>query len=262
MGRQVIAARPAERQAAERATVALLASIALTVALYLVPYGHWIGWPLVLVSTVAHELGHGIAGVLVGGTFDKLYVWSDASGMAYVYVHDGRLARAFVAAGGLVGPACAAALGFAFGRSARAARIALLVAAGVLFLALLLVVRNFFGVAFVALLASALAWIGVRLRAERAQLVVVFLSIQLALSVFSRGDYLFTDTARMATGPMPSDVANMAAALPLPYWFWGAVCGAFSLAVLALGTWLFARTLLRAAPPGQRLNRGQPRRTS
>ena len=66
---------------------------------------------------------------------------------------------------------------------------------------------------------------------------VMFVSVQLALSVFSRGDYLFTPNA----GPFPSDVANMATSLFLPYWFWGLVCGGFSLAVLAAGGWFFLR---------------------
>jgi hypothetical protein len=34
----------------------------------------------------------------------------------------------------------------------------------------------------------------------------------------------------------------MAEALGGPYWMWGAVCGAFSLLVLALGVWTFLRS--------------------
>jgi membrane-associated phospholipid phosphatase len=78
----------------------------------------------------------------------------------------------------------------------------------------------------------------------------VFLAVQLALSVFSRGDYLFTDVARTGEGTFPSDVANMSSALFLPYWFWGALCGAFSVAVLALG--LRAYLGVVAAEPAKR----------
>jgi hypothetical protein len=73
------------------------------------------------------------------------------------------------------------------------------------------------------------------------QLALVFLAVQLSLSVYSRGDYLFTDVARMSGGDMPSDVANMASALFLPYWFWGALCGALSVVVLCVGATLFLR---------------------
>ena len=107
----------------------------------------------------------------------------------------------------------------------------------------LLLVRSFFGWFFVlglALVALAVAW---KAPDWGSQLALSFLSVQLALSVFSRGDYLFTDVAQTQDGAKPSDVANMASALFLPYWFWGAICGLFSVAMLALGTWLFLRGL-------------------
>ncbi len=68
------------------------------------------------------------------------------------------------------------------------------------------------------------------------------LAIQLSLSVFSRGDYLFTDVAETAGGTMPSDVARMAEALILPYWFWGGVVGLLSVLVLIIGLWSFLRS--------------------
>jgi len=64
----------------------------------------------------------------------------------------------------------------------------------------------------------------------------------MALSVFSRGDYLFKEHAQTGAGLMPSDVSHMAQALGGPYWVWGAACGAFSVLVLALGVWLFMRS--------------------
>ena len=70
---------------------------------------------------------------------------------------------------------------------------------------------------------------------------MVFLAVQLALSVYSRGDYLFTRAAVSSAGIGPSDVAVMAAALFLPYWFWGALCGALSLLLLYAGARAFFR---------------------
>jgi hypothetical protein len=72
-----------------------------------------------------------------------------------------------------------------------------------------------------------------------AKFTLVFLAVNLSASVFTRGDYLFTPTARTAKGVMPSDVANMAQALWLPYWFWGLLCGAISVAALGVGLWLY-----------------------
>jgi hypothetical protein len=106
-----------------------------------------------------------------------------------------------------------------------------------------LYVRNPFGIVYTSLVAIILGWLACTGSAQRSQVALVFLSVQLALSVFSRGDYLFKDSADTSAGTMPSDVAHMASALGGPYWAWGLVCGAFSLIVLSLGVWLFLRAL-------------------
>jgi hypothetical protein len=226
------------------AAKALLVAVAATLLLYVIPYGHTIGYPLILVSTIAHEMGHGIAGVLCGATFHSFVVHADASGTASVGHTGSRFGEAFVAAGGLCGPAVAAAGAFFAARRARLARVVMIVAGALLAVSLLWVVRNLFGWLAVGALSAALLAVGLRARAEVAQTVLVFLAVQLALSVFSRGDYLFTDVARMADGPMPSDVANMSSALFLPYWTWGALCGAFSVAVLAMGLRVYLGAVL------------------
>ena len=220
---------------AERARLVLVASVSLTALLYLVPYGRVVAYPLMLLSTLAHEMGHGVAAMLVGGSFERFVMWPDGSGMAVWSGSGGALSRAWVAAGGLVGPAVAAAVGFAVGRTIRGARGALTGLAVILALALVLVVRNLFGFFFVAVLLAGCVLATRKASGEIAQLLLIFLAVQLALSVFSRGDYLFTATAETAAGVMPSDVGQMAAALFLPYWFWGLLCGAVSVAVLIYG---------------------------
>lgn len=219
----------------ERAKLVLLTSVVVTALLYLVPYGHLLAWPLMLISTLAHEMGHGITAMLVGGTFHRFEIWADGSGIAVWSGQVGRLDRALVAAGGLIGPAVAAAVGFAFGRTARGARRTLYGLSAVLLLAELLVVRNLFGFLFVAVLAAVCILVARARAADAPQLLLVFLAVQLALSVFSRADYLFTPTARTSAGPMASDVGQISAALVLPYWFWGLVCGAVSVLALLYG---------------------------
>ncbi len=225
----------------ERARVVLLVSVVLTVLLYWVPYGGYLAYPLMLLSTLAHEMGHGIAALLVGGSFHRFQMWPDGSGVATWSGEVGPLRRALVAAGGLVGPAVAAGVGFAVGRTIRGARGALVALAAILALALLLVVRNLFGVIFVALVLGGCFLAARKASGEVAQLVLIFIAVQLALSVFSRGDYLFTPTAETAAGVMPSDVGQMATALLLPYWFWGLGCGAVSVLVLLYGLKVFWR---------------------
>jgi hypothetical protein len=188
-----------------------------------------------LISTVAHEMGHGLAALLVGGRFESLKMWPNGSGVAAWSAAVGALGRAIVAAGGLVGPALAAALAFWAGREAKHSQAVLGILAAGLLLAEVLVVRNLFGFLFIGGLALLLGAIALRAPAHVAQITLLFLGVQLALSSWSRSDYLFTDVAMTAQGPMPSDVAQIADALWLPYWFWGGLCALFSLLVIGLG---------------------------
>lgn len=243
--RETTAADPAPRPGGG-AAMALLLSVAVTVALYAVPYGHHVAWPLLWLSTLVHELGHGLTALAVGGRFESFMLWPDGSGVASYRGAPGRLARAAVAAGGLLGPAVCAALLFVLGRHPGASRWALGLSGLGLLAAAVAVVRNPFGWAFVVALALLLLVLAVRSRGPAAQFTAVFLAVQLSLSVFSRGDYLFTDTARTALGAAPSDVAVLAGALFLPYWFWGAAIALVSVAILALGLYAFLRPRGRA----------------
>jgi hypothetical protein len=223
------------------AVAVLVACIAASLALPHVPGGRLVWRPLMLLSTLAHELGHGLAAVLVGGDFVSLQVFADGSGVAVTAHTGGRAASALIAAGGLVGPALVACGLFFFARTAGRARAALGSLAAVLLLVVALVVRNPFGVVYVLVLSALLAAL-VRFGSARiARFGLVFLAIQLSVSVFSRSDYLFTRVARTGAGNMPSDAAQIAEALLLPYWMWGGLCGLVSLVVLALGMWLYLR---------------------
>ncbi len=209
----------------------LFTSMVLTGLLYVVPFGKTIAWPLVLLSTLAHEMGHGLAAVLVGGEFQKFYLHADASGVAYTATR-GSIANALVSAGGLVGPAIVGALFFMMAH--RAKNLFFVMGAG-LVLAEVMVVRNLFGLTFVGGVALVFLWLATSANKGIQQIAAYFVGIQLALSVFSRGDYLFTPVANTASGTMPSDVAHMAEALFLPYWVWGLVCGGFSILCLVIG---------------------------
>lgn len=226
-----------------RAATALKWSIGLTAALYLIPFGAWFAYPLLLLSTLFHEAGHGVAAMLTGGSFESLAIYADGSGVAGHRSSGGAGLHALVAAGGLVGPAVIAAMAFAFGRSARGARAFLLFIGVALAVTLALVIRNAFGIVFTGAFVVAVLAIGFRATPGTAQLCTVFLATQLALSVFSRADYLFTETAVTGGGTMPSDTSVMASALGGTYWMWGLACGGFSIAVLAAGAMWFLRVL-------------------
>lgn len=224
-----------------RARWALAGSAAVTFGLYLIPYGSYIVYPLLLISTLVHELGHGIAAVLVGADFIEFKMWKDGSGVALHTVPSSDAARAFISAGGLCGPAVAAAAMVSAAQDQKWARIALGAFGAALALALVLVVRNGFGAVFCGTLAAVSLLIAVRGGAQLAQVGLLFLAVQLGLSVFSRGDYLFKQYAETAQGRMPSDSQQMADAMGGAYWFWGGACAVFSVAMLLVGAYSFWR---------------------
>lgn len=218
-----------------RARQVLLWSVVLTLLLPRVPVLSVLAVPLMWLSTVAHELGHGLTALALGGTLERFVIRPDGSGVAFTAAPVGDVPGALVAAGGLLGPAVVAALWFVLARRPLAARVCLaLFGAGLVAAAVLVAdpgfTRGYLGaVGGLSLLVAGFA------RGAWPQGVLVFLAVQLALSVFMRGDYLFTDVARSSAGDMPSDVAAMAAHLGGPYWVWGLVCGLASLVVLVGG---------------------------
>lgn len=220
---------------AARLRLALMASATVSVILYtLRGVGEILAWPFAILAALVHELGHGVAGLLVGGTFERLQVWPNGSGVTEVEGL-GRLGVAIMAAGGLVGPAIAAAVGFYLARTARGARGFLIVFGVALLLAELFVVRGFFSLAFAGALAILCLALGALAPPNVRQWAVVFLSVQLALNLLAEAGYLFMDKLSIPEGTFPSDTGLMAEALVLPYWFWGIACGLISLGVLAQG---------------------------
>lgn len=228
----------------------LAGAVALTLLLHLLPLDGLVGYPLLLFSTLVHELGHGLTALATGGQFGDLRVFGDGSGVART-ASGSTLDGALVAAGGLIGPAVGAALGLVLARRAVLARGAL-VALGLFFgVCALLWVRGLVGLG-VTLVATALCLlVATRTKAAWApQLWLVFLSVQLGLSVFSRGDYLFASVARTGRGTFDSDTARIADALLGGPLFWGLVCGAVSVAALVAGGVVFLRGL-SPHPPAQ-----------
>ena len=219
----------------KKTMIAVVAASFLTLILYVVPFLRFLSYPFMLLSTLMHEMGHGICAILVGGSFESFKMWADGSGVASITTSEYSASRALVAAAGLLGPPFVAAVFFSQVKSQNRTRFLLASFAIVLVLSIMLVVRNLFGVFFVGIISALLFYFSLGNGKKYAQVASAFLATQLALSVFSRSDYLFTKTATTSAGDMPSDVAQIADALFLPYWFWGGVCGLFSVLVLVLG---------------------------
>jgi hypothetical protein len=213
----------------------LIVSCALIVVMWQLPYGRQILYPLTLLATYAHEMGHGLTALLAGAEFDQLLLHADGSGMAVWRGNPGPLATALIAAGGLVGPTLAGIGILGLARSTRFAPAVLATLAVLLAASVMLWSRNTFGASFLLATAATLGMAAKVLPNAWAAFVLHFIAATLCLSWFTDLDYLFSAQAVVNGVPHPSDSAVMAQALGLTYWVWGGVVATFSLAVVALG---------------------------
>jgi hypothetical protein len=217
---------------------AFLGAVALSFGLSHVPWGRYVLYPFAMLSTWAHEMGHGLTALLVGGRFSHLELYADLGGVAYHAGSGGRIANALVAAGGLLGPALLGGIIIILGARQRTARIVSLALSLALAVSLALWVRNPFGMIIVAAIAAALGAIA-RWGPDPVRVVVTqLLGIQLCLGSFSDFDYMFTKGFVRDGQPMTSDTQAIAQSLLLPYWFWGALIAGLSIIIMLAAFWL------------------------
>jgi hypothetical protein len=232
----------------------LILSVGLIVLVWRLPYGQQALYPLSLLATFAHEMGHGLTALVVGAEFKSLSMYADGSGLAAWRGSSGRLATALIAAGGLLGPTVAGVTLLILSRWQRYVRIALAVLAVLVLTSAVLWVRNPFGVAFVLAVALCLGGAARYLSDGGAAFFLNLLALTLCLSLFRDIDYMFSDVAVVEQVSRHSDSAAIAAALWLPYWLWGGLIVGFSLALLALGIWAASRCAADEPNPEMALN--------
>ena len=218
----------------------LIAAIAVGV-IWQLPYGKLMLYPLSLLATYAHELGHGLAALLLGFDFARFYLHADGSGLAFWQGQAGRLASALIAAGGLLAPSIAGALLLALSRSVRRVRAVLYALAVLIAISVALWTRNLFGITFLLGFAALLALSAKYLADTGAAILLNIIAVTLCLSLFKDIDYMFSASALVDGTTHLSDTAQIAAALWLPYWFWGALLASLSLTLLAGGIWISCR---------------------
>lgn len=208
--------------------------VAAAVSLILprIPYGRNLLYPFALLGTWVHEMGHGVFAILAGGSFNRLVIYQNLGGTAYSS-GVGSFGRAFVAAGGLLGPALAGGLIIVLGSRQSTARWVLAGLSILLALSLVFFVRNVFGWVALGIIAAALgplAFYGPELlRIFVAQLI----GIQFCLASWGTLDYMFTKEFRRNGQVINSDTQEIAEVLLLPYWFWGGLIAIMSFLVMA-----------------------------
>jgi Peptidase M50B-like len=219
----------------ERVSLVWLVAAAIATSLiWQLPIGNYLLYPFSILATWFHEMGHGLAALLLGGNFQQLQIFSSGSGFA---IHSGNLflgpiGRAIVAAAGPMAPPIVGGLIILASRRWRTTQLALLLLGGALILSTLIWVRSLFGLVAIPLLGILV--LAITLYAPRwLQIFAVqLLGVQACISTYHQMDYLFTRQAVIGGRSMLSDSGQIAQNLLLPYWFWGALMAIASLIIL------------------------------
>lgn len=219
----------------------LILSCAAIALIWQLPYGRWLLYPLSLLATYAHEMGHGLSALASGAAFDQLLLHADGSGMAVWHGSPGRIGTALIAAGGLLGPTLAGITLLLLSPSPPWARVVLALLAALITLSVVLWSRNTFGVVFLLALAVTLALAAWALADAAAAFLLHLIALTLCLSWFSDLSYMFSAQALVNGAAHPSDSAAIANALGLPYWFWGGAVAALSLTLAVSGIGFVSR---------------------
>lgn len=231
--------RNGRKSAREEITMLVVLAVA-TIILWHSPYGGYLLYPFTILSTWFHEMGHGLAAILLGNRFERLVIFADGSGYALhlSQVPPSRLAVAFISAAGLLGPTVAGCLLILSSRKARNTRAALLILGGALLVSTLIWVRSPTGWLVLPLVGFCCLWLAWRARGQTQRLAVQFLGVQGCISIYRDFGYLFSEGGVMGGVAQLSDTGQIARALFLPYWFWGMVISAI---IVALVLWALRR---------------------
>ena len=233
----------------------LFLSALVTLILWQFPWGQMALYPFTLLATYAHEMGHGLTALLLGGRFHSLELWPNGAGRA-LHAIGSDVAAGLVAAGGLIGPSVAGATLLYFGRRPSWARGMLFVLGLLMGLTVVLYAQGSFTQSFVGITAAILVLVAWVAPASVQLFALQFLSLQLCIAVFKDLDYMFSEVAFVGGAPMPSDSARIQEVFLLPYWFWGGAAALFSFTVLGFSL----KGALRSEPAPAQNQRASGRR--
>lgn len=215
----------------------LIGAAVLTVVLWQFPLGNYLLYPFTILATWFHEMCHGVTAMLLGGRFTRLEIYARGSGVAF-YTTDvwlGSVGKALVAAGGPMGPPLAGALFLVASRNFQVAHWTLVVLGVLLLLTTVWWVRSLFGLLAVPLWAAAVLAVAAWAAPAVQVFAVQFLGVQACVSTFHQVRYLFTERVRIGNKLALSDSGQVADNLFGPYWLWGGLMSAATLAILVFG---------------------------
>ncbi len=209
-------------------------SVLSVVLWHFVPFGRIALYPFILLDTWFHEMGHGLTALILGGSFHKLELFADGSGIAYWSgdVFGMNIGKAAVAAGGPTAPTLIGALFLILSSNAKRARLLMLLFSFVLALSTIIWIRSLFGAGLIIVFALIFFFIALKGNDRFNKFTLQFIAIQAFMSMYLSIDYLFSSSGTTEMGVYYSDTQHIAENLWLPYWFWGGAICVFSALML------------------------------
>ena len=228
----------------------LILAVFVVIALPSLPFGNYLVYPFMILTTWFHEMGHGMTALMMGQDFQRLMIFADGSGVAESLVRSDSSAftRAAIAAGGPIAPSFVGAALILASAHERLWRPALWAVAAAVLASVIIYVRSVTGYAVLPLMGAGLAVIAWKAKAGLVRFTLQFLGILGAMSMLRDFNYLFTEEAVINGQRILSDTGQIEAALLLPHWLWAALILLLS-AVMVGASLKYALSDKRRAPP-------------
>ena len=186
----------------------LLLITLLIIILMNIPFVQFVFYPFTIFSTWIHEVCHGMAALLVGGSISKLEIFADTSGLAYTAVPGDR--RGFVISAGYQGTAVTGCLMLMVRRTKRGPRTCMMGMALWMVLSVLLWIRNPFGIVFILILGLALVVASWRLTSTWMRNVYLFFAITTTMNAITSVRTLFGSNHMVNGKEFGTDAHSMA----------------------------------------------------
>jgi hypothetical protein len=194
------------------------------------PFGNYLVYPFLILTTWFHEMGHGMAALAVGQDFQQLQIFPNGSGVAQSLVAADAAAwrQVVIAAGGPLGPSLVGALLILASARESLWRPALWLMALAIGLSVAFYVRSPTGYIILPLVAALLGLVAWRGTPGLARFTLQFIGLLAAMSMLRDFNYLFTQEAVIGGERILSDTGQIAVLTGLPHYLWAAAILALS----------------------------------
>jgi len=210
----------------------LWVAAAVSLGASLTPWGQIALYPFKLFTTWVHECSHALVTLLVGGAVRYIVIQPDTTGLTQSLVPAGLVEQGAVSSAGYLGASVVGCFLIAAARVKRLARPILLGTGALMFVTLVVWMRNPFGFAMVFVWGTALVALALVGGGTISRFVLSLLAIQVALDAVYDIRVLF-----LAHGAN-SDADAMAKLFLLPSGFWAGAWMAVSVLMLLSTLWM------------------------